>query len=66
MQSKTVFVSAPMLLAAIALLINVSATAQALPCSWPAETTGSGITNVAYPVTNATYWIMPFDSTRWQ
>ena len=43
------------------------AAAQALPvCSWPLETTGQGITNVAYPDTNATYWTMPFDSTRWK
>lgn len=36
------------------------------PCSWPLETTGSGLTNVAYPDTNATYWSMPFDSSRWK
>jgi hypothetical protein len=35
-------------------------------CSWPLETTGSGITNVAYPDTNATYWTMPIDTTRWK
>lgn len=65
MYSKTMFLSAAMLIAAIT-LIDVSATAQTLPCSWPVETTGSGITNVAYPDTNATYWTMPFDSTRWK
>jgi hypothetical protein len=43
------------------------AAAQALPvCSWPLETTGKGISNVAYPDTNATYWTMPFDSVRWK
>ncbi len=41
--------------------------AQVLPaCSWPLEITGTGLTNVAYPDTNATYWTMPIDSTRWQ
>lgn len=53
MQSKTMFLSAATLVAAMT-LINVSATAQTLPCSWPAETTGSGITNFEYPDTNAT------------
>ncbi len=44
-----------------------TALAEALPaCSWPLETTGSGISNVAYPDTNATYWTMPFDSSRWK
>jgi hypothetical protein len=43
------------------------AAAQALPvCSWPLETTGKGVSNVAYPDTNATYWTMPFDSARWE
>ena len=42
------------------------AAAQALPvCSWPFESTGQGITNVATPDTNATYWIMPFDTKSW-
>ena len=53
------------LIAAIT-LIGISAAAQTLPCSWPLETTGSGITNVAYPDTNATYWTMPISSDRWQ
>ncbi len=34
-------------------------------CSWPFESTGQGITNVATPDTNATYWIMPFDTNLW-
>ena len=46
--------------------IHTPATAQSFPCSWPVETTGTGITNVAYPDTNSTYWTMPFDSTRWK
>jgi hypothetical protein len=38
----------------------------ALPiCSWPFEATGTGLTNIATPDTNATYWIMPFDTRRW-
>ncbi len=54
------------LLFAVAVL-QFSARAQVAPlCSWPLETTGSGITNVAYPDTNATYWTMPLDSERWK
>ena len=44
-----------------------AAAAQGLPvCSWPIETTGTGPSNIAYPDTNATYWTMPFDASRWQ
>jgi len=43
------------------------AAAQLLPvCSWPFESDGRGITNVFTPDTNATYWIMPFDTGSWQ
>lgn len=35
-------------------------------CSWPFEVTGRGITNVATPDTNATYWVMPLDLSRWR
>lgn len=35
-------------------------------CSWPLETTGEGLTNVAYPDKNSTYWTMPFDATAWK
>jgi hypothetical protein len=38
----------------------------ALPCGWPVESTGSGLTNVAFPDTDATYWLMPIDTSRWQ
>jgi hypothetical protein len=42
------------------------AAAQGLPlCSWPFEVTGRGLTNVATPDTNATYWVMPLDTNRW-
>ena len=42
------------------------AAAQGLPlCSWPFEVTGHGLTNVATPDTNATYWVMPVDTSRW-
>ncbi|MBV8828108.1 MAG: hypothetical protein JO108_02650 [Acidobacteriaceae bacterium] len=47
-------------------LLRAPAAAATFPCSWPVETTGTGITNIAYPDTNSTYWIMPFDSTRWK
>ena len=51
----------------VILLYPHAAAAQALPlCSWPLKTTGGGLTNVAYPDTNATYWTMPFDSGRWK
>jgi hypothetical protein len=33
-------------------------------CSWPIETTGHGKTNVAFPDTDATYWLMPVDTTQ--
>jgi hypothetical protein len=34
--------------------------------SWPFEVTGQGLSNVATPDTNATYWVMPLDTSRWQ
>jgi hypothetical protein len=34
-------------------------------CSWPFEVTGQGITNIATPDTNATYWVMPVDTNQW-
>lgn len=55
-------------LAALAIVsgASISAAAPLLPvCSWPFEATGSGITNIATPDTNATYWVMPFDTTHW-
>src|ERR1700738_1261547 len=43
------------------------AAAPILPvCSWPFEVTGHGVTNVATPDTNATYWVMPLDLSRWR
>ena len=40
---------------------------QSLPfCSWRLETDGGGITNVAFPDTDATYWTMPVDTTAWK
>jgi hypothetical protein len=66
MRSKSLLLGAGQVLGAL-LALQLSAQAQGLPlCSWPLETTGSGITNVAYPDTNATYWTMPLDSTRWK
>jgi len=35
-------------------------------CSWPFEVTGRGITNIATPDTNATYWVMPLDMSSWR
>lgn len=55
--------------AALALILSSPATSLAqrspLPCSWPVESTGSGITNVAFPDTDATYWLMPINTTQW-
>jgi hypothetical protein len=46
-------------------LLYVNASAQSLPsCAWRLETDGSGVTNVAYPDTDATYWTMPVDTTQ--
>jgi hypothetical protein len=57
----------------IAVLVLLTATpvnvarGQSLPlCSWPFEVTGRGLTNVATPDTNATYWVMPLDTQRWK
>ena len=36
------------------------------PCAWPLEITGNGPTNIFYPDTNATYWVMPVDTSTWQ
>jgi len=48
-------------------LWHLNASAQSLPsCAWRLETDGSGITNVAYPDTDATYWTMPVDTTQWK
>jgi hypothetical protein len=43
-----------------------SPPAQPLPCGWPLEVTGAGSTNVSYPDTDATYWVMPFDTAAWR
>src|SRR6185312_3711510 len=44
-----------------------SAATQGLAvCSWPFESNGRGITNVATPDTHATYWVMPFETNAWK
>jgi hypothetical protein len=58
-------VASGLLLLVTAIPLN-QATAQSLHlCSWPFEVTGHGITNVATPDTNATYWVMPLDTNLW-
>jgi hypothetical protein len=58
-------VASGLLLFVTAIPLN-QATAQSLHlCSWPFEVTGHGITNVATPDTNATYWVMPLDTNLW-
>ncbi|MBV9248729.1 MAG: hypothetical protein JO227_05720, partial [Acetobacteraceae bacterium] len=52
------------ILIALAFILSTPAAfAQLFPvCSWPFESNGRGLTNVATPDTHATYWIMPFDT----
>ncbi len=56
-------------LLALATLTPLAARA-AIPilpvCSWPFESNGQGLTNIATPDTNATYWVMPFDTANWK
>jgi hypothetical protein len=53
----------------ITLLFSAAATSFAQgspsPCSWPVKVDGQGITNVAFPDTDATYWVMPIDTQKW-
>lgn len=35
-------------------------------CSWPFESNGHGLTNIATPDTHATYWVMPLDTAHWR
>ncbi|MGA8439868.1 MAG: hypothetical protein WB762_10350 [Candidatus Sulfotelmatobacter sp.] len=37
-----------------------------VPCSWPVEVTGHGKTNAFNPDTDATYWLMPVNTTQWK
>ncbi|MBV8735885.1 MAG: hypothetical protein JO007_01240 [Alphaproteobacteria bacterium] len=52
----------------LTLTISVSQTAAPLlpVCTWPFESNGQGFTNVATPDTNATYWVMPVDTSHWK
>ncbi len=46
---------------------NAGVAASLLPvCSWPFEVTGRGLTNIATPDTDATYWVMPLDTDSWK
>ena len=53
-----------------AMALGVPVGYAALPllpvCSWPVESTGQGILNVATQDTNTTYWFMPIDTSRWK
>ena len=57
-------------LATLTLLLAAPVAGVAAPllplCSWPFEVTGHGLTNIATPDTNATYWIMPLDTDHWK
>jgi hypothetical protein len=52
------------------MVLRVPVAYAALPlvpvCSWPVESTGQGILNVATQDTNTTYWFMPIDTSRWK
>jgi hypothetical protein len=56
-------------LAVFPVLLGASAGHAATPllplCSWAFEATGTGITNIATPDTNAAYWVMPLDTRNW-
>ncbi len=56
-------------LAASVAILGVPAAYAAIPllpvCSWPVESTGQGILNVATQDTNTTYWFMPIDTSFW-
>ena len=58
-QSNVLFCTLRVVLSVVAILSlsHTNAGAQSLPsCAWRLETDGSGITNIAYPDTDATYW----------
>jgi len=50
--------------------LGLPAAYAALPlvpvCSWPVESTGHGLLNVATQDTNTTYWFMALDTKRWK
>jgi hypothetical protein len=59
-----------MCLAISAMVLGIPVAYAAVPllpvCSWPVESTGQGILNVATQDTNTTYWFMPIDTNRWK
>lgn len=65
MQRKTIL-QVTQILTAFTCMAASALAQQPGVCSWPLETTGKGITNVAYPDTNSTYWTMPVDPTAWK
>jgi hypothetical protein len=61
--------SALLMALAVPLCSSMPCNAQAsptVPCSWPVVVTGQGKTNAFNPDTNATYWLMPIDTTQWK
>jgi hypothetical protein len=54
------------LFVSVAVSVGRAATPLLPTCSWPFEVTGQGLSNVATPDTNATYWVMPLDTSRWR
>jgi hypothetical protein len=59
-----------MCLSVCVMVLGVPVAYPAVPllsvCSWPVESTGQGILNVATQDTNTTYWFMPIDMGRWR
>jgi hypothetical protein len=51
-------------------LLGISASHATTPllpvCSWPIESSGHGVLNVATQDTNTTYWFMPLDTAKWR
>ena len=43
-----------------------TASSSTQPCSWPLEVDGRGTANYLNPDTDATYWVMPVDTSTWQ
>ena len=56
----------PLLIALIGLLaLATQVAAQTPTCAWPNIVHAPDGRNVAFPDTNSTYWVMPFDSALW-
>lgn len=54
----------------LAILINPVATCAKnyndRGCAWPLEMSPEGVANFQFPDSSARYWVMPFDTTRYE